>query len=289
MKWYFGYNQETERTQFRLVQLALASARRNTNLKPHCIISGRPSACSDWLRQQGVVVYFRDSELLPEFQKYKTANPGYDLDSARGAYLRLEIPAIEKEDDYVLYTDTDVIVNSVSGLGTIRPHILAIAPEFDPQDWTTPNTGVMIVNVPALRSYIIPLHRFILEHLPDLSAHDQTAIDRFFRGRWDRLPPEFNWKPYWGYSCSAKIVHWHGPKPIHVEKILRGGAYSVPEIYNILFNRNPSAYERYMQLSRQILRESCLSEDFDPRHYLSLYGVTSAFTLTWAGSRWQRQ
>jgi lipopolysaccharide biosynthesis glycosyltransferase len=235
------------------------------------------------------VVYFRDSELLSEFQKYKATNPTYDLTSAKGAYLRLEIPAIEQEDDYVLYTDTDVIFNSIDGLETIRPRILAIAPEFDPQDWINRNTGVMVVNVPALRSHLNPLRNFILEHLPDLSAHDQTAICRFFQGQWDQLPLEYNWKPYWGYSCSARIVHWHGPKPFHVEMILRGAIDNVPEIYNFLFNRNPLAYERYVQLARQILRENSLPEDWDPQHYLSLYGITSAFTLIRAGSRWIRE
>jgi hypothetical protein len=285
MKWYFGYNQDTERTQFHLVQMALATARRNTNLRPYCIISGRPSACADWLRQQGVVVYFRDSALLPEFQKYKAAKPSYDLLSAKGAYLRFEIPDLEQEDDYVLYTDTDVIFNSIDGLETFRPRILAIAPEVDPQDWIRPNSGVIVINVPALRNHITPLRSFIRQHLPDLDVHDQSAIWRFFEGQWDRLPLEYNWKPYWGYCSNAKIVHWHGPKPFHVERILRGSIDSVPDIYNRLFNRNPAAYKRYVQLARQILRESSLPEDFDPPHY----SISAAFTLVWAGSRWRRQ
>jgi hypothetical protein len=68
---------------------------------------------------------------------------------------------------------------------------------------------------------------------------DQAAYRRFYRDSngplWDRLLPELNWKPYWGESPHAKIIHFHGPKPYqrdHIEshwpelKSLTGGAYS---------------------------------------------------------------
>lgn len=89
MKWYFGYNQDTERTQFPLVQIAVFTARQKTALEPHCIISGSPSYCSEWLEQQGVRVHFRDTQILSELREYKAANPGYDINSAKGAIFGL--------------------------------------------------------------------------------------------------------------------------------------------------------------------------------------------------------
>jgi hypothetical protein len=52
--------------------------------------------------------------------------------------------------------------NSTARLESISPQILAMAPETDIEDWTMPNTGVMVINVPALRGYVKSLHCFIL-------------------------------------------------------------------------------------------------------------------------------
>lgn len=34
--------------------------------------------------------------------------------------------------------------------------------------------------------------------------------------------PLFNWKPYWGYNARAKLIHFHGPKPLDYMCHLRG-------------------------------------------------------------------
>jgi hypothetical protein len=271
MKWYFGYNQDTERTQFPLVQMALFTALKNTSLEPHCIISGSPSPCSEWLEQRGVRVHFRDTQILSELMTYKAANPGYDINSAKGAYLRFEIPLIEAEDKYVLYTDTDVMFNSINYLELLflRPKILAMAPEFDKKVWKSPNSGVMIINVPAIRRYIQQLYYYVLDNLPDLKAHDQTALTNFFKNRWDRLPTKYNWKPYWGYSPAAKIVHWHGPKPAHVEAVFRGE--TINDTYNELVSMDHDSYAIYIKIAREIMRKACIPEDFEPERYVSLY------------------
>ena len=62
-------------------------------------------------------------------------------------------------------------------------------------------------------------------------AWDQTAYKLFFGGKffgdkWDKLPPEFNWKPYWGNSSNIRILHFHGPKP-HQKELLTSDALDV--------------------------------------------------------------
>ena len=84
------------------------------------------------------------------------------------------------------------------------------------------------------------ISRIYFENLAALESEswDEAAYRWFYRDDngplWDRLRPELNWKPYWGESAQAKIIHFHGPKPFqrdHIEshwpelKSLTGGAY----------------------------------------------------------------
>ena len=56
-------------------------------------------------------------------------------------------------------------------------------------------------------------------------AWDQTAYKMFYAGifgfKWHKLPPELNWKPYWGDYSSANIIHFHGPKPFQKEALTK--------------------------------------------------------------------
>jgi hypothetical protein len=102
------------------------------------------------------------------------------------------------------------------------------------------NTGVMLMNLPRLRETSSQFREFISENLEMLKdeAWDQGAFRRFYRRPdgtplWDKLPPELNWKPYWGKNPSAGIIHFHGPKPFQRDFVstlpelqhLSGGAY----------------------------------------------------------------
>merc|ERR1712014_250638 len=84
------------------------------------------------------------------------------------------------------------------------------------------NAGVMLLNVDAMRrsqqefldwtfsEANIKKGLFFEEYGP----LDQGAYNAFYQGRFDvHLSPTFNWKPYWGFSSRAKVVHFHGPKP----------------------------------------------------------------------------
>ncbi|MBV9198907.1 MAG: hypothetical protein JOY83_04060, partial [Alphaproteobacteria bacterium] len=204
MKWYFAYNAHTEDAQFPLIRMAVNSARRYTDLEPNCIVSGPPGTCSAWLQDQGVRTHFRDTRILGDLLRHKAANPDFDLLSARGAYLRLEVGDIERDDKYVLYTDTDVMFRSLKGIESFRPFILAMAPEMHRHGRRNPNTGVMIINVPRFRRWVDPIYDLARRELSKMLAHDQTAIIQVLGWRWQRLPAEFNWKPYWGYSDQAK-------------------------------------------------------------------------------------
>ena len=67
----------------------------------------------------------------------------------------------------------------------------------------------MLMNVPALRDARRSIGR-IAGQADGMRAYDQ-GDERTLRRRRDRLPPQWNWKPYWAWT-GASIVHFHGPK-----------------------------------------------------------------------------
>ena len=131
MKWYFGFNEETDwfENYFRYIKTAVNSARKNTNLEPHFLYDGLPNELTKWLVYQGVTIHSVRSRFYEVFRK-RLSPAGFRV--ASGAYLRAEIPDLEP-DPFVLYTDCDVMfMGDVSDLDNLRPKHFACAPEFEP-------------------------------------------------------------------------------------------------------------------------------------------------------------
>lgn len=159
---------------------------------------------------------------------------------------------------YVLYTDTDVMFNYINHIQLLFVRILAMAPEFD-KKLENPNSGVIIINIPAFRRYIDPLYSYVLENKDNLIYHDQWALANLFKDKWGRLSLKYNWKHYEGYNPAARIIHRHGPKPVHVEAILRGEP--INKVYDMLFKRDQDSYKKYIEIARDIMTKACLPED----------------------------
>lgn len=98
------------------------------------------------------------------------------------------------------------------------------------------------MNIPSLRKTHPAFKAYIESHLPELDVFDQSAYNLFYSGQSTKLPLEYNWKPYWGNNPPAKIIHFHGPKPHDLIRILR--SEPAPDIYELLFkfNRSSSIY-----------------------------------------------
>jgi len=215
MRWFFALNEAS--TSFweyaNLVQVAMHSARQHTTLQPVCLYDGTDNLLTAWLEEAGVPIIRRRTFL----QEWVADLPPVP----RGAYLRLEIPAVCHDegwdDEFVLYTDCDVMFRAdpVPTLRSLRPAYFAAAPESDPADFEDFNSGVMLINVGGLAAEQSALRDTIKAHLAEAIAppYDQAALQRHFAGRVDPLPVALNWKPYWGENADALIVHFHGPKP----------------------------------------------------------------------------
>ena len=178
----------------------------------------------------------------------------------KGALLRVELPTIAPqfgvEDEYVLYTDVDVMFkrDPCGLLENCTPRYFAVAPERHTADGM--NSGVMLMNMPRLRRDAAPFYAYLARHLPRFrtKAWDQDGYAEFYSwahppvmlrklarrlgiGKtrvwdriplelnpdplWDELPLELNWKAYWPSSENAAIVHFHGPKPGDRERCRR--------------------------------------------------------------------
>ncbi|WP_041257455.1 hypothetical protein [Fibrella aestuarina] len=253
MKCFFSFKASADKSHNydQLLKVAVYSALKNTTLQLYCIFDGLPNELTKWLESKNVTVIFRRSYLynkLAYITCEKLNNPSL-LNIGGGAFLRVEIPAIMQEfgynDRFVLYTDCDVMFQKdvAEGLSRYEPKFFAVAPENNINSYRLMNSGVMLMNMPNLQKRDKDFRNYVEKNLesyipgigkpvrPNLlvyalsgrvnyyPAWDQSAYQHYYTQNWlsipgwDKLPPSFNWKPYWGDSSQADIVHFHGPKP----------------------------------------------------------------------------
>lgn len=221
MKWYLALNEAGTRGDIGLhTKLAVLSALRNTDLQPHLLYTGERNSFTAWMEEQGVTIvestlpYMAVIEALVAQGRYHFMTVGH--------WLRTNVCLEEQDDDYVFYTDVDVLFLRAPELSHIRPDYFAAAPEFDRDSWNYFNAGVMVLNPARMRSDYEGFERYLVDTLQEKTYgfHDQIAYNEFYRGRWERLPVEMNWKPYWGRNESAALLHFHGPKLGAIEAIL---------------------------------------------------------------------
>jgi hypothetical protein len=224
MDWYFALTEDS--TAFRqyaeMAMVAVHTARRVTALEPHCIYDGRENDFTSWLQKHEVRIvphrsFVRDA--LAELGR-KKGNPHLAA-ALSGAFSRVELPELADHGGRVLYTDCDVMFRAdpIPDLEANPCHYFAVAPESTLDDYVNMNTGVMLMNTSRLRESLPAFRDYVSKNLAALEAEswDEAAYRWYYRDEsgplWDRLPPELNWKPYWGENAEAKIIHFHGPKP----------------------------------------------------------------------------
>jgi lipopolysaccharide biosynthesis glycosyltransferase len=244
MKWYFALNEASvvaDELYANCAQVAVLSALQHTSLSPHLIYDGQPCQLTDRLGRLGASVTHHRSHFADVIIASKPNDVPWQT-IALGAYLRLDIPLLDTTNEFVLYTDCDVIFLKDPKVADLRPTFFAAAPEFDRGNFAEINTGVMVINLPAMRRIAPELDRFVRAGVADFDAFDQGALRTFFHGRYDPLPEELNWKPYWGLNVDAQIIHFHGPKPPHVRDMIQAGARAHPQVLKDLLAASPDYY-----------------------------------------------
>jgi lipopolysaccharide biosynthesis glycosyltransferase len=245
MKLFLATNSGTVGTDnIKLLKNSINSALKNTQFDIFVIFDGKKEELD--LPEKVTIIEHRH-RCYETFKKSPKNNGDGFMNIASGAFLRTEIPFLCKklgiEDDYCLYTDYDVLFlgQDYSDLYNMRPEYFAACPEFDKNNWNYINTGVMLMNI----NHFFENDKFIVDYINNnfdkLDVWDQTMYNNLYRNKIDKLPIEYNWKPYWGADNNSKIVHFHGAKPRSVEPEWR---YNLPEIKS-LREVNKSGYEYY--------------------------------------------
>ncbi|OZB40844.1 MAG: hypothetical protein B7X48_03175 [Acidiphilium sp. 34-60-192] len=140
------------------------------------------------------------------------------------------------------------------------PTFFAAAPEFAPDRWNYFNSGVMLLNLPAMRASAPALENYLRAHLADpalgATLDDQTLLNAAYRNHWDRLNPLYNWKPYWGFAPDAALLHFHGPKLAVIDAICADQwdwNDKVAASIGALFDANRTSYQIWLsQLGDQL-------------------------------------
>ncbi len=278
MKWFFGFNEAATNWFADMVKVAVVTAAAHApHLEPHCLYDGDADTdLTRWLRARGVrvqrtAVRFRD-RLSAADVVARNKGTSYSPVAARGYYLCLAVPAAEaaRGEGHVLFTDCDVMFTAPADFAAIRPALLAAAPEMADVRRPAPgnygpgfNSGVMVMCVAGM-SAKMPWIESVLERegyfqfAQAKAIYDQGALNTAIpEGEWDRLPDSLNWRPAFGINPAASIVHWHGPKPRHVEQTIATGVASAPdEAMRALLEAAPASYRHYVEIFRAALRAS---------------------------------
>ena len=250
MKWYFAVSEASlsrgDHDWPGLLQAAVNSAARNTSLQPHLLYDGEPSTLTDDLARRGVVVIPHRASLFAALATH-AGREGLDamwLAVAAGAFLRFDIPLVEQTDELVLYTDADVLFLTEPNFFHSQPPALFAASTQSTERYDDMNSGVMLLNVPAMRADHARLCAFTAANLR--LGLDQEVLRVHYRDRYDLLDRSLNWKPYWGPNPHAQIVHFHGPKPAAARPFLRDGTLPAHQDWRALLLHRPEGYRTYV-------------------------------------------
>mmetsp|Transcript_74879 Transcript_74879/g.178754 ORF Transcript_74879/g.178754 Transcript_74879/m.178754 type:complete len:761 (+) Transcript_74879:59-2341(+) len=248
---------------YNATMVSVQSAQAKTALVPICVTAANPySDLVVLLVSMGVrVIYHKpawratvdsvvgawnaDVEKLERLHKWP-ADPKKVADRV----LRIDIPLLGILDQFVLYTDTDVIFTGpvtwqdligekadsliatlerkMLGRGLFKqyakpghfgvPQFYAVSGEKNQNSAKDADTGVMLMNLPALRNTYKAFENFLFsdDHLlrgqADPAGYLKFYVDSNGQSMSAILPFNLNWKPFWKPNRNAQIVQFYGPK-----------------------------------------------------------------------------
>ncbi len=239
MKWFMAANEDSLKNQqfIRLLRLALFTAKKNTKLDPFLIYEGKPCDEVSILSSEGIKILSTTLSISDELEAWMSDNyPGRQhLTTRRGAFLRTEMPRVLKEheitDEFVLYTDCDVMFMKAPDIAHVHPKCIAACGRKEGSSrWLRRggywhfSSGVLVINTRSVTNSYVDFQQFVLGNgngierpsspffQKNLFLSDQVSLNLFYRNRIDNMPAKLNWNPSSGVSEKAEIVHFNGLK-----------------------------------------------------------------------------
>lgn len=221
--WFSGINNHNYPVYLEYIEMyikaVISQIKTNQNVQPYLIFDGEPDDHIDYLESKLKVI------IIPYKVSFYNKLMDYYKENyiAAGAFLRCDIPLIVKDvlklnAKYVLYTDNDILfMSDISKLNKLKPKFFNISSEFSKNKYTDINSGVMWINIENMYNIYPNFRDFIINNFDKFQTYDQDAIKFFFKGKWDFLDFRYNYKPYFGKRNDVKILHFHGPKPLHLQ------------------------------------------------------------------------
>lgn len=246
----------TRNDYFDLLKVTLISAKKKTSLHIVCLYDGKVNdPVYNLLKEFDAEIIIHQlpykKELMEIYpREWMLKNLGKEIDYNRifGTFMRMEIPMVEKEEEYVLYADIDVIFNSDILLEELpHPTYLAAAPEFDRniENMNYFNAGVLVMNIQGMKIKYEEFIRKMKKRERNVSGlFDQGYLNELCFSDMELLPLEYNWKPYWGINKKAKLIHFHGMKPS--SNLNEAGFVTDNSFFRIVFDANKDGYAGYV-------------------------------------------
>jgi len=221
MKLFLATNSDTAKTDnIKMLEKSCISAIQNTDFEVYVIFDGKKEELN--LPKEVNIIEHRH-RCYDIFKNSKRNTHEEILKIASSAFLRTEIPYLCNklgfDDQFIMYTDYDVLFQKrdYSDLKLFKPLYFSGCPEFNKNDWNVVNTGSMLMNIKYFLSIDKDIIEYINKNFENLTTWDQSLYNNLYKNKIDKLPLEYNWKPYWGINPNAKIIHFHGAKPLAVE------------------------------------------------------------------------
>ncbi|SFU49556.1 hypothetical protein SAMN02799631_00944 [Methylobacterium sp. 174MFSha1.1] len=220
MKWYTCCNEAALEAGGETLIAAVESCLRSTSLKPHLVYDGPDNALLSYFRDRGVVVILHRLSFSAELDRHRGI-AAINYNWLIGNALRFDIPKIEKDDQFILYTDTDVVFHQDIELGGLSAPLAAVKEIIIQGDVMHEadrafNAGVMVMNVVFMRS----LYDIFRQSLIDIASgklvnpwYDQGVLNSICQGLWLPLPQNLNCRPFYGCEGSPTISHFQFLKP----------------------------------------------------------------------------
>lgn len=241
-KTFFGFNLDTSSHYSDQIKVAINSCLKNTNLEIFFLYCGVKNELYEWLESKNVNLINTSDRNLLTLLKNSQGSSQYNLNTALGAWQRIEVPNICKElsieDEHVLYTDVDVIFNEKFNDPINNLNVNTFACSREGGHAPHYNSGVMIMNTNYLRDTYENFLNHCIKNKFKFVAYDQGALNSFYPTNSITIlnHNEWNLNAYMSPNPnSSRIFHFHGPKIREIQLFINNQHHNLnPQIQGLL-------------------------------------------------------